>query len=98
MNPTDDQIASVRKLMSALDSRQAVATAVADLLALGCWLHATGKKEVGLKAVDSALKAVNLDKTDKTLFLAIVGGIAGNEYRLGMAIEAHEEINSLLRQ
>jgi hypothetical protein len=97
MNVTDSQITEVSHLMFQLDERKAVATAVADLFALGCWLHASGHKEAGLKAVETSLQAVNLDRTNKQLFLAVVDGLAGNEYRFSAAIEAHAEINALLQ-
>jgi hypothetical protein len=96
MSPSEKQLQHVATKMDALDTRHSVGTAIKDLFALGCWLHATGHKEAGSKAVDTALKAINLDRTNKTLFLQVVDHLQGNEYRYAMAIQAHVEINLLL--
>lgn len=95
MNPTNQQIDAIAKRMHALDPRHAVGTAVTDLFGLGCWLHQQGKHEAGLKAIDSALKAINLDEQNKTLFRAVLDHLAGNERRFSAAICAHVEINDL---
>ncbi len=96
MVPTDLQLKSLADQMHDLDSRHACGVAVKDLFAVGCWLHATGERDAGLKAVDTALKAINLDRENKSLFLAIVDRLAGNEFRFAKAIEAHHEINALI--
>jgi len=95
MAPTDQQITKVSERMYALDSRHAVGTAVMDLFSLGCWLHAHGRPVAGLKAMDTALKAIDLDRSDKTLFLSFLNHLVGNEARFASLISAHAAINEL---
>lgn len=81
--------------MYSLDERHAVGTAVQNLFFLGCMLHAKGKKEAGTKAIDTALKAINLDRENKTLYLKIVDNIENNELAFAHRIQANVEFKGL---
>ncbi|WNB74722.1 hypothetical protein [Methylomonas koyamae] len=94
---TQEEWERIDKAMLSLDERHAIGTAVQDLFALGCLLHAEGRKEAGVKAIDTALKAISLDKKSKLLFLKIIDNIEGNEREFFNRISAHCEIKELLR-
>jgi len=98
MVPTKEELDKVKEKISSLDERKAIATGIADLFALGCWLHLKGHKEAGTKAVNTALQAINLDHTNKTLYLKIIDNISGNELLFSSAIWAHAEINELFKE
>ncbi|GAB2182597.1 hypothetical protein DLREEDagrD3_28200 [Denitratisoma sp. agr-D3] len=96
MLPTQSEWESIDSTMHSLDQRHAVGTAVKDLFFLGCVLCAEGKKEAGTKAIDTALKAINLDHKNKSLYLKIIDNIEGNEREFALYVNAHAELQGLL--
>ena len=95
MLPTEKEWERIDSAMYSLDERHAVGTAVQDLFFLGCLLHADGKKEAGAKAIDTALKAIGLDRESKSLFLKVVDNLDGNERAFAHRIRAHAEFKGL---
>jgi len=95
MLPTENHWKLINEKISALDEKQRIATTVRDLFALGCYLSSIGKTKAGRKTVDTALTAIDLDKTNKSLFIKIMDSLKGNEIEFHKRIEAHSEINDL---
>lgn len=95
MLPTDKEWERIDSAMYSLDERHAVGTAVQNLFFLGCMLHAEGKKHAGAKAIDTALKAINLDRENKTLFLKVADNIEGNELAFAHRVQANVEFKGL---
>ena len=67
-----------------------------DHFALGCYLHATGHKEAGEKICREVLSDLGYEQR-KTYFVRILQSLSGNEIEYGLAIQAHSQVNSLLR-
>ena len=67
-----------------------------DHFALGCYLHAIGQKEAGEKMCREVLSDLGYGQR-KTYFCRILQSLAGNEIEYGLDIQAHSEVNSLLR-
>lgn len=71
-----------------------LALAVADLFALGCYIHKQGNTQAGLKAITTAIKMCN--NTNRNIaFNKIITNIDGNEDTFARQIGAHLEINKL---
>lgn len=95
MLPTEKEWERIDSAMYSLDERHAAGTAVQNLFFLGCMFHAEGNKEAGAKAIDTALKAINLDRENKSLFLKIVDNIEGNELSFAHRVQANVEFKWL---
>jgi hypothetical protein len=93
---TDDEWKKIDVKIDSLDERNSLAMAVRDLFALGCSLHLSGHKRTGRKAIVTALQSINLDKTNKTIFIKLVDHIPGNEAHYINRIRAHSEINDYM--
>lgn len=67
-----------------------------DLFALGCLLHMQGQKEAGRKLVAEVVQSVG-EHGNKTYLHSIRENIEGNERRFAAEIQAHSEVNEVIR-
>lgn len=94
---TQEEWERIDTSMFSLDERHAIGTAIQDLFVIGCLLCAEGRRDAGVKAIDTALKAISLDKKSKLLFLKIIDNLEGNEREFANRISAHYEIKELFQ-
>jgi len=81
------------------DTDNRTGSALRDLFAVGCFLHATGKQKEGFNTVKTALRATSFVKEQfKTnLFEKIIKSLPGNEKEYLNKIRPHTELLGLLK-
>jgi hypothetical protein len=79
-----------------VDPTNDIGSALRDLFALGCFLHANGQSIAGLKAVRTAMRAAKMNERADGLATKLLDNLAGNEKDYLNKVRPHTELLGLL--